>query len=287
MESRFPEWLKKRFPSEEQVQETRAVLERLGINTVCQSAICPNLGECFAKQTATFMIMGDVCTRNCRFCAVNSGKPMGLDSTEPKRIAQAVLDLKLKHVVITSVTRDDLTNGGAEHFAETINAIKAVAPEVIIEVLIPDFKGKREAINIVIQSEPNIFNHNVETVAKLYDSVRPQAEYQRSLEVLHVVKELRPKIYTKSGLMVGLGETKEEVLQVLMDLRSVECDIVTIGQYLQPSSEHLPIQEFIHPEVFDWYKNMAQKIGFLYVSSGPFVRSSYHAEDFSQRFILA
>jgi lipoic acid synthetase len=254
----------------------------LKLNTVCESALCPNLGECFARRTATFMILGKVCTRNCRFCAVEGGQPELLDPEEPRRVAEAATRLGLKHVVVTSVTRDDLPDGGAGQFAATIQALREKLPYAIIEVLTPDFQGERKAIASVVEAQPHIFNHNVETVPRLYPRVRPEADYRRSLEVLRTVKELAPSIYTKSGLMVGLGETREEVEQVMADLREINCDILTIGQYLRPSPQHLEVKEFIPPEVFDYYAEAGRKMGFLYVASAPFVRSSYNAAEFSR-----
>ncbi len=281
----FPEWLKKKVSFGEGYIRVKNLLKDLNLNTVCQSAGCPNIGECFARGTATFMILGNVCTRNCRFCAVPKGIPEPLDDGEPERVAQAVLRLGLKHVVVTSVTRDDLPDGGALHFAKTIQEIRKAKPDATIEVLTPDFKGDSNAINVVIDAHPDIFNHNVETVPRLYRTVRPQADYKRSLYVLKYVKEKAPEIYTKSGLMVGLGETKDEVVDVMKDLREVDCDILTIGQYLQPTKHHIEIAEFIRPEMFKEYEKIGYDLGFKYVASGPFVRSSFHADDFSEKFL--
>ncbi|WP_084666398.1 lipoyl synthase [Thermanaeromonas toyohensis] len=278
---RLPPWLHKRIPASGNVEATRQLLEELKLNTVCQSALCPNLGECFARRTATFMILGNTCTRNCRFCAVQSGQPQPPDPDEPQRVALAAAKLGLKHVVVTSVTRDDLPDGGAGHFAATIQAIREHLPGAIIEVLTPDFQGKREALAKVLEAGPHIFNHNIETVPRLYPEVRPGANYQRSLEVLRRVKEMAPDIYTKSGLMVGLGEAREEVEQVMADLRKANCDILTIGQYLRPSPQHLEVKEYIPPEVFDYYGTRGREMGFLYVAAAPFVRSSYNAAEFS------
>ncbi|MDN5348486.1 MAG: lipoyl synthase [Clostridia bacterium] len=285
MAGRLPSWLRKRLPAAGDLEATRAILEELGLNTVCQSARCPNQGECFARHTATFMILGNICTRNCRFCAVRNGEPEPLDPGEPQRVAEAAARLGLRHVVVTSVTRDDLPDGGAGHFAATIRALRERLPGCIVEVLTPDFKGREEAIAAVVAAVPNIFNHNVETVPRLYPSVRPGADFQRSLEVLLKVKKFNPGIYTKSGIMVGLGETEGEVIQVMRELRRVGCDILTIGQYLQPSSEHLPVVEYIEPEVFNCYEIRGREMGFIFVASAPFVRSSYNADIFSQEFL--
>lgn len=280
---RLPPWLHKRLPSSGNIEATRQLLADLNLNTVCQSALCPNQGECFARRTATFMIMGNTCTRNCRFCAVEHGRPEALDRDEPLRVAEAARRLGLKHVVVTSVTRDDLPDGGAGHFAATISALRAALPQAYIEVLTPDFRGDEKALTTIAFAKPDIFNHNVETVPRLYPEVRPQADYRRSLMVLKKIKDYDPTIYTKSGLMVGLGETADEVLQVMADLRAVGCDILTIGQYLRPSPQHLEIKEFITPETFAWYAEKGREMGFLYVASAPFVRSSYHAAEFSEQ----
>lgn len=280
MTERLPPWLTRRVPKAEVLEEMKDMLEGLGLHTVCESAHCPNIGECFAKKTATFMILGDRCTRNCRFCAVTSEKPLPVDKDEPIRVARAVENLRLKHVVITSVTRDDLEDGGAFIFASTISEIKKINPPPTIEVLIPDFQGSIQALEKVIDAHPEIIAHNVETVPRLYPQVRPQADYRRSLNIIKMVKDKQPDIYTKSGLMVGLGETKEEVLGLMDDLRGSGCDIITIGQYLRPSSKHLEVKEFIKPEVFEYYKNEALKKGFKHAASSPFVRSSYNSEEF-------
>jgi lipoic acid synthetase len=280
MTERLPPWLTRRVPKAEVLEEMKDMLEGLGLHTVCESAHCPNIGECFAKKTATFMILGDRCTRNCRFCAVTSENPLPLDKDEPIRVARAVENLRLKHVVITSVTRDDLEDGGAFIFASTISEIKKINPPPTIEVLIPDFQGSIQALEKVIDAHPEIIAHNVETVPRLYPQVRPQADYRRSLNIIKMVKDKQPDIYTKSGLMVGLGETKEEVLGLMDDLKGSGCDIITIGQYLRPSSKHLEVKEFIKPEVFEYYKNEALKKGFKHAASSPFVRSSYNSEEF-------
>lgn len=279
MQKKLPQWLTKRFPASQEIDATSELLEKLGLNTVCQGAECPNLGECFARRTATFMIMGDTCTRNCRFCAVAKGLPREIDKYEPGKVAKAAAQLGLKHVVITSVTRDDLPDGGASHFAATICEIRNVSPGMTIEILTPDFQGELEVLSVIVQAHPNIFNHNVETIPRLYPTVRPEAQFSRSLELLKKVKELDQTIFTKSGLMVGLGESPNEVLDLMADLRGVKCDVLTVGQYLQPSPQHLPVVEFIHPELFQHYQTEGEKLGFLHVAAGPFVRSSYHAAE--------
>lgn len=276
----LPSWIKRRFPPQEEWEGVQKLLRTLALHTVCESARCPNIGECFRRGTATFLILGNVCTRSCRFCAVAKGTPGSPDPEEPERVAEAARKLNLKHVVITSVTRDDLPDGGAGHFAATIMAIRRVLPQATVEVLVPDFQGKEEALSIVLAARPHVLNHNVETVPRLYPSVRPQANYERSLWLLGRAKEKAPDILTKSGLMVGLGETREEVEGVLRDLKSVQCDIVTIGQYLRPSVRHLPVAAYIPPEEFEYYREYALRLGFLGVASGPFVRSSYRAEEF-------
>ncbi|WP_338825777.1 Lipoyl synthase 2 [Moorella thermoacetica] len=278
---RMPPWLHKRLPASGDIEATRRLLADLHLNTVCQSARCPNQGECFASRTATFMILGNTCTRNCRFCAVEYGQPEAIDEDEPRRVAEAARRLGLKHIVVTSVTRDDLPDGGAGHFAATITALRQALPGAYIEVLTPDFRGSRAALAAVARARPDIFNHNVETVPRFYPDVRPQADYRRSLDVLKQMKELDATIYTKSGLMVGVGESREEVLAVMADLRAVNCDILTIGQYLRPSPRHLEIKEYVPPETFTWYAQKGREMGFLYVAAGPYVRSSYHAAEFS------
>lgn len=276
----LPSWIKRRFPPQEEWESVQRLLRTLALHTVCESARCPNIGECFRRGTATFLILGNVCTRSCRFCAVAKGTPGPLDPEEPERVAEAAQRLNLKHVVVTSVTRDDLPDGGAGHFAATIGAIRRVLPQATVEVLVPDFQGKEEALDTVLAARPDVLNHNVETVPRLYPSVRPQAHYERSLWLLKRAKEKAPGILTKSGLMVGLGETREEVEGVLRDLRGVQCDIVTIGQYLRPSVHHLPVAAYVPPEEFAYYREYALRLGFLGVASGPFVRSSYRAEEF-------
>lgn len=273
-----PEWLKTKY-NEAETNYVVSILERLKLNTVCGEANCPNLGECFKKNTATFMIMGSQCTRNCRFCNVTHGEATPLDDLEPQHLAEAVAAMGLKHVVITSVTRDDLPDGGATHFAKTIEAVRSVSPDVTIEVLIPDLKGEESSLDIIIQAKPEIINHNIETVKELYDEVRPEANYERSLFVLDYCKKKAPDRLTKTGIMVGLGETEEQVLQTMDDLRHVGCDIFTIGQYLRPTKEHLAIKEYITPQQFEHYKKLGEQKGFLYVASAPLVRSSYNASE--------
>jgi len=279
---RLPPWLKKRLPAGGAVAETRAILEELGLETVCQSAHCPNLPECFARHTATFMILGARCTRSCRFCAVEGGPPEPVRQDEPEAVAEAADRMHLRHVVVTSVTRDDLPDGGASHFARVIEAIRGRLPRAIIEVLTPDFLGSRDAVRTVIDAEPDVFNHNAETVPRLYPEIRPEADYVRSLDVLRAAKALaagrQRAVYTKSGLMVGCGETREELSSVLADLRAAGCDILTIGQYLAPSGGHYPVNRFVPPEEFAAYEEEARRLGFLAVASGPFVRSSYNAQ---------
>ena len=279
---RLPPWLKKRLPAGGAAAQTRAILSELGLETVCRSAHCPNLPECFARHTATFMILGSHCTRNCRFCAVNHAAPDPVRRDEPEAVAEASARMALRHVVVTSVTRDDLPDGGAGHFARVIRAIAKRLPEAIVEVLTPDFQGSREAVATVIEAAPNVFNHNVETVPRLYADIRPQADYAQSLDVLRYAKRLirdrHQRTFTKSGLMVGCGETREELSGVLKDLRGVACDILTVGQYLAPSGGHFPVVRFVPPEEFSEIETEARALGFLAVASGPFVRSSYNAE---------
>ncbi|WP_422444509.1 lipoyl synthase [Thermoanaerobacterium sp. DL9XJH110] len=277
MMQKKPEWLKVRI-SQEELRMMEKFLKDMSLNTVCQSARCPNMGECFAKKTATFMIMGNVCTRGCRFCAVEKGDPLPLDEDEPRRVARAARELGLKHVVVTCVTRDDIPDGGASHFARTVRELKKI-PGITVEVLVSDFMGKEESIETVVRAEPEVINHNVETVPRLYPKVRPQADYNRSLHLLQKVKEFNEHIYTKSGIMVGLGETEEEVIEVMKDLRRVNCDMMTIGQYLRPSKKHIEIAEYVTPEQFERYRDIGYEMGFKYIASGPLVRSSYHASE--------
>ncbi|MBW5455898.1 lipoyl synthase [Clostridium sporogenes] len=279
MYKRKPEWLKIKFQFGDSTKKINALKRSLGLNTVCDEANCPNRLECHNKGTATFMILGSVCTRNCRFCNVKTGKVQCVDKEEPLHVAQAVKELGLKHAVITSVTRDDLEDGGASQFAEVIRAIRKLTPNTTIEVLIPDLKGNWEALKVILDEKPEILNHNIETISGLYKKVRPEAIYTRSLELLRKVKEIDKSILTKSGFMVGLGEKEEEVIELLKDLRKYQCDIVTIGQYLQPSKEHIELAEYVHPEVFKKYKKIGLDMGFKYIASSPLVRSSYNAAE--------
>lgn len=276
---RFPDWLKKSFPEVTTVQ-TEEVLQKHGLNTICHSAKCPNRTECFAHKTATFMILGELCTRRCGFCSVPQGLPNGfVDWSEAERVAQGSLELGLRHVVVTSSTRDDLADEGSELFYKTILAIRRINPGATIEVLTPDFRGKKPAIHRVCEAKPEIYNHNLETVPRLYREVRPGAIYERSLQLIREVKTYDPGIITKSGLMVGLGETREEVLAVLRDFKAHGCDVVTIGQYLKPADGKLEAAEYIHPDLFAFYEREGLAMGLKQVFSGPFVRSSYHAEE--------
>lgn len=277
VDRRKPDWLKsKQIPTEEE-QKVRRLMKNLHLNTVCREARCPNRVECFNRGTATFLIMGDTCTRRCRFCNVNKGKPQPLDKEEPRHVAEAVKALGLKYVVITSVTRDDLPDGGAAHFASVIRKVREIDPGVGIEVLIPDFQGDSDSLNTVLDARPDVLNHNVETVSRLYEAVRPGAFYERSLELLARAKTINPSIKTKSGLMVGLGETEAELYGVFADLRKAGCDLLTIGQYLAPTKEHYPVADYILPEKFEEYRAKALEMGFLDAASGPLVRSSYKA----------
>lgn len=278
-----PDWLKIKVSNTGQVNDVADMLKRLNLHTVCEEANCPNVMECFGRRTATFMILGRECTRNCRFCNVTKGEPQAVDADEPVHVAEAVKILELKHVVITSVTRDDLPDGGAGHFVKVIEAVKSAKESVVVEVLIPDFQGDLPALMKVAAAQPDVINHNVETVLRLYPNVRPMADYARSLELIRRVKELDPAIHSKSGFMLGLGETDEEVIQLLKDLHEVKCDIITIGQYLAPSSQHHPVIEYVHPDKFAYFKRIADEMGFLFVASSPLVRSSYHAEEALQK----
>lgn len=277
---RKPAWLLKRITPDASGREVRALLRQQSLHTVCESAMCPNLGECFSRRTATFLIMGDVCTRNCGYCAIVPGRPAALDPAEPERVAETSANLGLRHVVVTSVTRDDLPDGGAAHFAETIFAIRRRIASAVIEVLIPDFKGSLASLQTVLDAEPDILNHNVETVPDLFRTVRPQGDYRRSLDLLAAAKSSMRSGHTKSGLMVGLGETEEDVHQVMRDLRRVDCDIFTAGQYLRPSKAHLEVKDYWSPERFDRLKEYGESLGFLLVFSAPYVRSSYMADQF-------
>ena len=274
-----PPWIKVKGPSEKCLSDMKAMLDSLNLHTVCESATCPNVGTCFSEGTATFMILGDFCTRNCGFCSVKHGTPLSVDPEEPLHIAQASKMLNLKHVVITSVTRDDLPDGGAKQFADTIRQINQHLPDTSTDVLIPDLRGLKENLEIVVEAKPDILAHNLETVPRLYKTARQQANYHISLNILEWTKEIDSTIYTKSGLMLGLGETREEVLKTMEMLRRVKCDFLTIGQYLRPTSENIEVVEYIHPDVFDQYKEDGEKMGFRYVASAPFVRSSFHAEE--------
>jgi len=274
-----PPWLKVRFPTGGNYQRIQELMRDQTLHTVCEEARCPNIGDCWSRGTATFMILGDTCTRSCGFCAVKTGRPGTVDTGEPARVALAIQRMGLKHAVITSVNRDELPDGGASIFAETIRWSRRLSPETTIEVLIPDFKGDWDALATVCAAEPEILNHNVETVPRLYRRVRPQAIYQRSLELLRRAKELDPGTLTKSGVMVGLGETREELLDVFRDLAEHGVDILTVGQYLRPTPKHLPIERYWHPDEFAELKERALEMGFKHVESGPLVRSSYHAEE--------
>lgn len=274
---KHPEWLSIPAPSEETIDGVKRMLDKCGLHTVCESANCPNIGECFSNRTCTFMILGNICTRKCRFCAVNHGHPRPVNLDEPVAIAHAARELKLKHIVITTVTRDDLPDGGAGQFVATINALHGELPEATVEVLISDLKGQSAPLVEILQSGPNILNHNIETVPRLYKNVRPQALYSRSLDVLRWTSEWGKGIMSKSGLMLGLGETFKEVVKVLHDLRKVNCGIVTVGQYLQPSPKHIPIRRYVPPEEFKKIEEIGMDMGFLAVTAGPLVRSSYNA----------
>jgi lipoic acid synthetase len=294
--ARFPPWLRKRVPTGPEAAEVRRLLAGLGLATVCSGAHCPNLPECYARGTATFLILGRTCTRSCRFCAIEKGPPEPLREDEPQAVAEAAARLSLRHVVITSVTRDDLPDGGAGHFARTIRAVRARLPQAVIEVLTPDFRGREESVAAVLDARPDIFNHNIETVPRLYPTVRPEADYRRSLAVLAYAKgregtvpssgcseEGTVPFFTKSGLMVGLGETNDEVRSAMRDLREIDCDILTIGQYLAPSPQHAPVARFVEPAEFAAWESEARALGFAAVAAGPFVRSSYQAESVFQR----
>lgn len=276
---RLAPWLKKRLPLGDMVDHVRDLMDGKELHTVCQSARCPNLNECWSRKAATFMIMGDICTRTCRFCTVPKGKPAPLDVDEPEKVADAAATLGLRHVVVTSVDRDDLPDQGADHFARTIHALRARLPEAAIEVLTPDFRGDEGLVDHVVDAMPTIFNHNLETVPQLYARVRPGAGYERSLRVLERAKERQPGVFTKSGLMLGLGEAADQLEQVLKDLRAHDVDILTLGQYLRPTLAQLPVERFIPPEEFDGWTEKGKALGFLSVASGPFVRSSYNADE--------
>ena len=276
---RKPAWIRSQIPTGHEVQRIRQILRKRKLSSVCEEAACPNLGECFSHGTATFMIMGDICTRRCPFCDVAHGKPLPLDSLEPQQLAEAVDALQLNYVVITSVDRDDLADGGAGHYAACVSAIRETSPQSHIEILVPDFRGRTEqALNALALSPPDIFNHNLETVPQLYPAIRPGADYQTSLALLSAFKQQHPNLPAKSGLMLGLGETLDEVEAVLHDLRQHHCEMLTLGQYLQPSRDHLPVERYVTPDEFERLKHIAEKMGFSRVASGPMVRSSYHAD---------
>ena len=282
-QSRKPDWIKVRLPNNPVFFSTKALITDLRLNTVCESAQCPNRWECWSSGTATFMIAGDRCTRACGFCAVTTAKPFALEDDEPARVAEAILRMKLKHVVITAVARDDLKDGGALHFARTIEAVRAANPQIVIEVLVPDFHAKEECLSLVAAARPHIFNHNIETVERLTPMVRSRAKYAVSMTVLRWMKTHAPEIVTKSGLMLGLGETEPEIFQTMDDLREHGVQLLTIGQYLRPSAQHLPVVEYVHPDSFKLYERIAYDKGFEFVASGPLVRSSYHAADYDPR----
>ena len=273
-----PDWIRVRAPTSRGYANTRNIVKENGLVTVCEEAGCPNIGECWDKKHATFMIMGDTCTRACAFCNVKTGMPGALDASEPEHVALAVQKLGLHHVVITSVDRDDLADGGADHFAKTIRAIRAACPTTTIEILTPDFLRKEGALEQVVAAKPDVFNHNLETVPSRYLTVRPGARYFHSIRLLQRVKEMDPTLFTKSGIMVGLGETDEEVLQVMRDMRAHNVDMLTIGQYLMPSGDHLPVRRYVHPDTFKMYEEEAYKMGFVHAAVGAMVRSSYHAD---------
>jgi len=276
---RKPRWIRAKAPTGPNVMRIKSLLRQNNLHTVCEEASCPNLGECFGHGTATFMIMGDICTRRCPFCDVAHGRPKPLDKNEPKHLAEAIQLLNLKYVVITSVDRDDLRDGGAQHFVDCIKAVREYSPSTKIEILVPDFRGRMDvALKIMEQAPPDVFNHNLETVPRLYKKCRPGSDYEWSLQLLKRFKEMYPDIPTKSGLMLGLGETMDEVVEVMKDLRAHRGEMLTLGQYLQPSLHHLPVERFVPPEEFEQLGRMAEELGFINVASGPMVRSSYHAD---------
>src|SRR6056297_1055329 len=279
MYKRKPEWIRTKIRSTQETKDVNAIIGKFGLNTVCKEANCPNRMECFSRKTATFMILGSVCSRNCTFCDVTHGEPQPVDHEEPKHVALAVKEMGLKYVVVTSVTRDDLPDGGAEHFARVIQEIRQQSADIGVEVLIPDFKGDEETLRVVVEAKPKVINHNIETLKRLYPDLRPQAYYERTLTVLKRVKQMDKRIISKSGFMVGLGETENEVGQLMADLRKHDCEFLTIGQYLQPSKNHYPVKEYIHPDIFKKYEEMGYALGFRHVVSGPLVRSSYHADE--------
>ncbi len=276
---RKPDWIRVRIPASAEVNRIKGVLRKHKLASVCEEANCPNLGECFSGGTATFMIMGEICTRRCPFCDVAHGRPNPLDTEEPRELAEAIAEMALKYVVITSVDRDDLRDGGAKHFADCIRETRILSPGIRIEVLVPDFRGRMDvALDILEAEAPDVFNHNLESVPSLYRKIRPGSDYQWSLDLLKKYKQRRPDVLTKSGLMLGLGETREELIQVMEDMRAHDIDMITMGQYLQPSRDHLAVERFVHPDEFDEFGNIAEALGFKSVASGPLVRSSYHAD---------
>ena len=277
---RKPDWIRVRVPVSPEIDAIKQTLRKHKLHSVCEEASCPNLGECFSGGTATFMIMGDICTRRCPFCDVGHGRPKPLDEHEPRNLAVAIAEMKLKYVVITSVDRDDLRDGGAQHFADCIREIRALSPNIELETLVPDYRGRMDiALEITAATPPDVFNHNLETVPRLYKAARPGSDYAWSLNLLKRFKELVPNVPTKSGLMLGLGETDEEVIEVMRDMREHNIDMLTLGQYLQPSRDHLAVQRFVHPDTFKWFAEEGLKMGFKNVASGPLVRSSYHADE--------
>ncbi len=284
MPERLPHWFKKKIPDSRIMSEMEGLIGNLHLHTICESAICPNQGDCFSKRTATFLILGDVCTRNCTFCAVKKGIPLPVDEDEPAHLAEAVTQMGLRHVVITSVTRDDLPDGGAAHYAKVVTGLKESNRDITVEVLIPDFQGSQTALRAVVDSRPEVINHNMETVCRLYPEVRPLADYQRSLNLFRRIKEFDPRIITKSGFMVGLGETREELLEAMKELRHSGCDLLTIGQYLRPSPQHHPVIRYIHPDEFEDYARLGGAMGFAAVASGPLVRSSFRASELYNRW---
>ena len=275
-----PDWIRIKLHTSPKFQDVKAKLRKSSLHTVCEEATCPNIGECFSKGTATFMILGDLCTRRCPFCDVAHGRPNGVDEAEPERLASTIRDMDLKYVVITSVDRDDLRDGGATHFAECIKAIRSASPNIKVEILTPDFRGRLDnAIELLSSQLPDVMNHNLETVPRLYKQARPGADYQHSLDLLHKFKKINPRVITKSGVMVGLGETDSEIIEVMHDLKKHEIDMVTVGQYLQPTKGHLPVHRYVHPDQFRQFETIGLSIGFKHVASGPLVRSSYHADE--------
>jgi lipoyl synthase len=274
---RKPQWIRARFPGGARFMEVKRLLREEGLHSVCEEARCPNIGECWGHNTATFLILGDTCTRGCRFCAIDKGEPLALDPEEPRNVALVVKDLGLDHIVVTSVNRDDLSDGGSNHFAKTVFWIKALNPAIRVEVLIPDFKGDLKALETVVQAGVHVLNHNIETVPRLYGKVRPGHTYACSVNILRTAKEMRRDVLTKTGMMLGVGETRDEVMTTLCDLRANDVDIVTLGQYLQPSTRQLPVERYVTPAEFQEFKQDAEKLGFRHVESGPLVRSSYHA----------